>query len=204
MADSLSLGVVILAAGASSRMGQPKMLLPWRGTTILGHLISIWNELGASQIGVVINPEYQPLKAELERLAIPSENWIPNPNAKEGMFNSIQAAAHWPGWNPDITHFVIVLGDQPHLTEELLSSLLEFTSLNSTFICQPSYGLKGRHPVLFPKDLFLSLSQSVGPTLKDFLNLHRTLIRLYEWDDQALDFDIDTPEAYERARQVYE
>ena len=40
------LGVVILGAGASARMGEPKLLLPWRGTTVIGHLISQWRELG--------------------------------------------------------------------------------------------------------------------------------------------------------------
>jgi molybdenum cofactor cytidylyltransferase len=203
MADSLSLGVVILAAGASLRMGQPKLLLPWRNATILGHLINTWQKIGAAQIGVVINPEQQAIQAELERLAVPRENWIPNSNAKEGMFNSIQAAARWPGWNPALTHFAIVLGDQPHLTEELLSSLLKFTNRNSTFICQPSYGLKGRHPVLFPKDLFLSLSQSDGPTLKHFLDAHRPQVRLLEWMDEYLSLNIDTPEDYERARQLF-
>ena len=48
--------VVILAAGASSRMGRPKLLLPWRGTTVVGHLISQWRELGAAQIAIVVQP----------------------------------------------------------------------------------------------------------------------------------------------------
>ncbi len=47
-------GVIILGAGASSRMGTPKLLLPWRDTTIIGHLISQWRELGAAQIAVVL------------------------------------------------------------------------------------------------------------------------------------------------------
>jgi molybdenum cofactor cytidylyltransferase len=204
MAHALSLGVVILAAGASSRMGQPKMLLPWRSTTILGHLIRIWNELRASQIGVVLNPEHQAIPTELERLAVPRESWIPSSNAKEGMFSSIQAAARWPGWNPDLTHFAIVLGDQPHLPERLLSALVEFASQNPTFICQPSYGFKGRHPVLFPKDLFLSLSQSNGPTLKHFLDAHRPQVRLLNSDDQYLSLNIDTPEDYARAKRLFE
>ena len=43
-------GVIILGAGASSRMGRPKLLLPWRGTTVIGHIIYQWRELGAAQI----------------------------------------------------------------------------------------------------------------------------------------------------------
>ena len=46
----MKLGVVILAAGASSRMGRPKLLLPWSGTTVIGHLLNQWRALGASPI----------------------------------------------------------------------------------------------------------------------------------------------------------
>ncbi len=50
------LGVVILGAGASSRMGRPKLLLPWGATTIVGHLLEQWQTLGAAQIAVVRRP----------------------------------------------------------------------------------------------------------------------------------------------------
>ena len=43
-----NLGVVILGAGASSRMGRPKLLLPWRDTTVIGQIIRQWRELGAA------------------------------------------------------------------------------------------------------------------------------------------------------------
>ena len=39
-------GVVILAAGASSRMGKPKLVLPWGKTSVLGHLIEQWKQAG--------------------------------------------------------------------------------------------------------------------------------------------------------------
>ena len=51
--DSVALGVVFLGAGASARMGRPKLLLPWGGTSILGHLIGQWRALAAEQIAVV-------------------------------------------------------------------------------------------------------------------------------------------------------
>jgi molybdenum cofactor cytidylyltransferase len=49
-AASLALGAVILAAGRSTRMGQPKLLLPWGKTSVLGHLIGQWQSAGAGQI----------------------------------------------------------------------------------------------------------------------------------------------------------
>src|SRR5262245_22414275 len=65
---SPNFGVVILAAGASSRMRQPKLLLPWGGTTVLGHLLGQWKALHARQIAVVCAVEGEAVVAELDRL----------------------------------------------------------------------------------------------------------------------------------------
>jgi len=54
---------VLLAAGASSRMGRPKLLLPWGATSILGHHIHEWTQLGAAQTAVVLAAGNQPLNA---------------------------------------------------------------------------------------------------------------------------------------------
>src|SRR5208283_4064841 len=78
-------GVVILGAGASSRMGQPKLLLPWRDTTVLGAILRQWRELGAAQIAVVHRPNDAPLAAELGRLDFPAHDRIENPQPERGM-----------------------------------------------------------------------------------------------------------------------
>ena len=93
-----ALGVVILGAGASSRMGRPKLLLPWRGTTVIGAILRQWRELGAAQIAVVLRPGDAPLAAELDRLDFPRADRIENPQPERGMFSSIVCAANWPGW----------------------------------------------------------------------------------------------------------
>src|SRR5262245_17336610 len=110
------LGVVILGAGASTRMGQPKLVLPWRSTTILGHLIGQWQSLGAEQITVVCPPAPHPVHEELDRLAFPIDSRILNPSPEDGMFSSIQCAARWPKWATAISHIAILLGDQPQIT----------------------------------------------------------------------------------------
>jgi len=53
--SSAFVGALILGAGKSARMGRPKLLLPWHGTTILGHLIQQWKRLSVEQIAVVEN-----------------------------------------------------------------------------------------------------------------------------------------------------
>src|SRR5437867_7662013 len=96
-------GVVVLAAGASSRMGKPKMLLPWGKTSVLGHLIEQWESEQAAQIAVVCVAADQSIEDELNRLGFPQADRIPNPTPERGMFSSIQCAARWSGWRPNLT-----------------------------------------------------------------------------------------------------
>jgi molybdenum cofactor cytidylyltransferase len=195
-----ALGVVILGAGASSRMGRPKLLLPWRDTTVIGYLLKQWRELGAAQIGIVLRPQDASLAAELDRLGLPRAYRIENPQPERGMFSSILCAAVWPGWKDEIATWAIVLGDQPHLRPETLRQLLEFHFANADAVCQLEFDGHARHPVLLPRRAFKELKVSQAETLKDFLK--RTSVRCLRcsMDDPGLALDLDTPEDYQRAQ----
>jgi len=192
-------GVVILGAGASSRMGRPKLLLPWKDTTIVGHLIRQWRELGAGQIAVVHRPDDTPLFSELDRLDFPAQDRIANPQPERGMFSSIVCAADWSGWRSEIGAWAIVLGDQPHLHLETLRQLLQFHFANADAVCQLEFDGHARHPVLLPRRAFKELKVSQAETLKDFLK--RTSVRSVQCsvDEPGLALDMDTPEDYKRA-----
>jgi molybdenum cofactor cytidylyltransferase len=199
----LDFGVVILAAGASSRMGKPKLLLPWGGTSVLGHLIGQWKALRAGQIAAVWATADQAVSAELDRLDFPRANRVVNPAPACGMFSSIQCAARWGGWNAELTHWAIVLGDQPHLRPDTLQDLLDFAGAHSNQVCQPSRRGRPRHPVLAPKTVFMELKESRAETLKEFLQPLPSGAVLCELDDPGLDFDVDTPADYERALRLF-
>ena len=192
--------VVILGAGASSRMGRPKLLLPWRDTTVIGHLLKQWRELGAVQIAVVHRLNDASLAAELDRLGFPRADRIENPHPERGMFSSILCAAGWPGWKDEIATWAIVLGDQPHLRPETLRQLLEFHGANADAVCQLEFDGHARHPVLLPRRAFKELKVSPAGTLKDFLK--RTSVRCLRCsvDEPGLALDMDTPEDYQRAQ----
>src|SRR5205823_9731144 len=143
----LDFGVVILAAGASSRMGKPKLLLPWGVTSVLGHLIGQWKAMRAGQIATVWASGDQAVSAELDRLDFPRVHRVVNPTPERGMFSSIQCAARWGGWNAELTHWTIALGDQPHLRPDTLRALLHFAGAQSNQVCQPSPRGRPRHPV---------------------------------------------------------
>lgn len=190
---------VILAAGASSRMGRPKMLLPWGETTVIGHLIAQWRNTGATQIAVVCAEENHAVDEELNRIGFACEQRIVNPEPALGMFSSIQCAARWAGWRPGLTHWTIVLGDQPHLTNETLHAATRFAAQHPHDICQPARNGRPRHPIFLPGETFRKLACTDGNTMKEFLQAHAPQVRLLESDDAGLDIDLDTPADYERA-----
>jgi molybdenum cofactor cytidylyltransferase len=198
----LPLGVVILAAGASSRMGRPKLLLPWQDSTVIGHIIRQWQELNALQIVVVHRPKDVPLFAELDRLNFLRQNRVENPNAERGMFSSILCAANWRGWSSEITSKVIVLGDQPHLRSDRLRALAEFHFQHPEAVCQPFFGGRERHPVCLPRRAFEELKTTPTETLKDFLKHISCPVVQYPMDDAGLALDMDTPEDYIRLQNL--
>jgi molybdenum cofactor cytidylyltransferase len=193
-----TLGVIILGAGASSRMGRPKLLLPWGKTSVVGHLVGQWQALGAGQIAVVHRPNDAPLDAELNRLNFPAHDRIENPQPERDMLSSIICAANWNGWKKEISSWAVVLGDQPQLKLETLRTVVEFSAQRPDAICQPEFCGHARHPVILPRKAFDDLKNSGAATLKDFLNLVRLPRVQCVVTDAGLSLDMDTPDDYKR------
>ena len=217
-----TLGVVILGAGASSRMGRPKLLLPWRDTTVIGAILRQWCELGAGQIAVVHRPNDEKLVEEIKRAEgrtgspLPavaqtndsahgvtrptnvSTHFIVNPKPELGMFSSIVCAANWPGWKTEISNWVIALGDQPHLNSDTLRQFLVFHSAHAGAICQPEFDGHMRHPVILQRAAFAELKSTTAATLKDFLKQIPVPRVQCAVTDAGLALDMDTPDDYKR------
>jgi molybdenum cofactor cytidylyltransferase len=181
-------------------MGQPKLLLPWGKCSILGYLIEQWQNLGAKQIAVVCSPNDSEMKAELNRLNLPQSSRVFNPNPERGMFSSIQCASAWEGWQPVLTHWAIVLGDQPHLKPETLQTIIDFSAANPGKVCQPRKDGHRYHPVVLPKNAFEKLRSSTAANLKDFLASCEAAY--CQVNDGGLEVDIDRPEDYQKARNL--
>jgi len=193
---SFAVGVIILAAGRSSRMGRPKLLLSWGKTSVLGHLIKQWRTLSAKQIAVVCALSDLAIQAEFDRLGFAEKNRIINLSPERGMFSSIQCAAQWPGWQAALTHWAIVLGDQPHLRPQTLRQVLDFSAAHPAKVCQPAHRGHGRHPVLLPRTIFRQLADTTATTLKQFLAAQPQEAAFCEVDDPGVEVDIDRPEDY--------
>ena len=198
----MKLGVVLLAAGASSRMGRPKLLLPWQGTTVLGHLLDQWAMLEPAFLAVVCAADNTALHTGLDHLNFPAAQRILNVHPELGMFSSVQIASAWPHWPANLTHIAVALGDQPQVRLETLRQHRQFAATHPDAVTQPARAGRGRHPVYLPTSLFAAIASTTAEHLKQFLFTSGTRIELWESEDAGLDLDLDIPADYERALRL--
>ena len=194
---------MILAAGKSTRMGRPKLLLPWNESTIIGHLIALYQTINFVQLAIVCYKDDYTLIEELDRLRFPSDARIFNPESTPDMFSSVVCGIRWKGWRENITHFAIVLGDQPQVKASTIRSLMDFARDHPRNICQPRAGERNGHPVILPRTLTPEVSSGRYLHLKDVINVNSGLVRTLQTEDLGVNDDIDTPAEYLEAKSRY-
>ncbi|MFO1475711.1 MAG: nucleotidyltransferase family protein [Verrucomicrobiota bacterium] len=191
-------GTVLLAAGSSTRMGRAKALLPWGGSTVLGHAVATWRAAGVSQLAIVIAAGAADISAELDRLDVPASARIENPAPGGGMWSSVQTAADWTGWNPALTHWMLALLDQPLVRTTTLRALMDAACGEPNLVWQPEFSGRRCHPVVLPRREFLALRRTKAATLREFLEDRVERRAVMPTDDAGVSMDMDTPADYER------
>lgn len=184
------IAAIILAAGQSKRMGQPKMSLPWGETTVLGHVIATHKAAGVEDIVVVTGS----FREEVERLVGDLARTVFNPaHARGEMLSSVQAGLR----STSAEAALIVLGDQPQVPERSVRQIIRAHIETGASILVPSYRLQRGHPWLVTKTHRTEILQMESPaTLRDFLNRHANHIHYVELDDSSILQDLDTPKDY--------
>ncbi|MFK9090753.1 NTP transferase domain-containing protein [Bacillus salipaludis] len=150
----------MLAAGFSTRMGKPKLLLPYKGKSLLRHVIDECLKSHVEGIIVVVNPNIKNLVNEARSIEGVSKI-ILNDQSDDGMSTSVKLGLHSL---PETAQSVIfLLGDQPLMSSSEINTIIEDHHRNPNFsIIQAKYqGVKG-HPVLFKKDMFPHLLEISG------------------------------------------
>jgi molybdenum cofactor cytidylyltransferase len=204
------IAAVLLAAGESRRMGQPKMVMPWGATTVLGKVVSIFSAGLSSKLDRQIDPEpeiiivtggaHTLVEAEVARLAKQYPIMLVyNPNyALGGMVSSIQAGLMALG--PGIIAALIGLGDQPQVREKTVSQICTAFEQTGSPIVIPSFQNRRGHPWLAAKPLWpelIALPSSTNP--RQFLDAHAAQIEYVPADESILQ-DLDTQEDYNSQR----
>jgi molybdenum cofactor cytidylyltransferase len=197
-----NISAIILAAGRSQRMGQPKMLLPWRDTTVLGQVVMTFSKAGIADINIVTGGDKDKVEAEVVRLAggLPVHA-VYNPSFEQGkMMSSIQAGL---SVLPSGCKAVLVgLGDQPQVEEKTLKDILSSYEKTGAKIIVPSCENRRGHPVLIDASHWSEL-QIFDPqsSLRDFMNMHQNEICYVEANASVLQ-DLDTPQDFQRYQQT--
>jgi molybdenum cofactor cytidylyltransferase len=190
------ISAIILAAGESKRMGQAKMLLPWKKSTVLQTIISTVQAAGVGDILVITGGA----RRQVEALVQAPARTVFNPEYAQGeMLSSLQAGL--AAQRAEARAALIVLGDQPQVKERSVRRILEEYELTSQPIIVPSYHRRRGHPWLVARGLWAEILQMRTPeTPREFLNRHQNDIHYIELDTASILQDLDTPEDYLKSR----
>ena len=191
---------VLLAAGESSRMGRPKPLLPWRGTTLVEYQMNSLLRGGCDQV-IVVTGKYD---AEMVPLLDGRTGVIRayNPDYAQGKATSVRAGICEV---PDGVHSIVLLAvDQPRPAWVIERVLKVHTDFGAE-VTSPGYDGHGGHPLVFDSSMRSELAavteegEGVRAIFKrPDLNHHRI-----EFESAIVRLDINTPEAYEKALSTY-
>ena len=196
------ISAIILAAGESKRMGQPKMLLKWGKTTVLEYVISVFANAGVEDIIVVTGAA----RDEVEKIVAIAQASCPvrcvfNEGFVGGeMLSSIQCGLRDLA-EKGVGAALIALGDQPQVGEGSARRVCELFKETGSPLVVPSYHMRRGHPWLVEKSLWGEILAMRAPqTPRDFLSARADQIKYVEVEDEGILADLDTPEQY-RARK---
>jgi len=195
--DYARVTAIILAAGLSSRMGNPKMLLEWKGKTVLDTVLHTVTQSKVSNTILV----YGAFSTEILKIAgkYPVEA-VFNPGYTNGsMLLSLQTGLI--AIKESMDGIMIILGDQPVLKASTIDQVISDFQRTRMKVVIPSYAMRRGHPWLIDQSLVKEILNLEEPgTLRDFLGNHQSDIFYTEVDDPNILADMDTPEDYQNLR----
>lgn len=189
------ISAILLAAGESRRMGQPKQLLAWQGKTLLLHILETLLGSDADEVILVLGHEADRIRESLPPLPI---TITINPDYRQGMASSLRRGLL--AMDPGSEAFLLCLADQPGIGPEIMNTVIRaFRQADPRRgIVRPVYRGRRGHPVLigvqYLKEALRLLEGDVGA--RQILLNHPEDILDVEMEGDVVLKDIDTPEEY--------
>jgi len=178
---------VILAAGASHRLGRPKQLLPWQGKTLLEHASATLQSVFADRVMVVLGADAELIAASVE---LGDATTVINHDWQQGMSASIRLGL--TALPPSAAAALLVLCDQPLITSSHYQNLLQSWQANPEQIIASQYHGDLGVPALFPRAFFSALQNLTGDRgAKPLLREHAQQVQAIGLDQAELDIDTD-------------
>ncbi|HTT57461.1 MAG TPA: nucleotidyltransferase family protein [Opitutaceae bacterium] len=193
MADPLRFGAVILAAGASTRMGTPKQLLPIGGTSLLRRVVDAVLASPAWPVVIVLGAHAELIRPQVVRLPV---LLVDNASWEEGLTSSIRAGIGvLESFSLALDAALLVLGDQPGLSPGALRRLVATHGQSGESIVAAHYGGHPGPPALFARSHFPELLELRGlGGARPLLARHADRVATVDLPELAV--DLDTPEDY--------
>jgi CTP:molybdopterin cytidylyltransferase MocA len=193
MADTRNINGIVLAAGASSRMGEPKALLQVDGATFLERAVHLLREAGCKYVIAVVTDDLW-----IERLADVSGAAVIINDADDA--EQIDSLRLGIANLPDDTDAVAVLPvDFPRISVETVKRLVAEASRSDAPILNPAYNGVAGHPVIFASRLFPELlAPDLPEGARTVIDAHATEAHVIDVDDPGVTIDVDTPGDYQK------
>ncbi len=189
---------IVLAAGGSERMGEPKQLLPIDGQPMVRRVVDVVCGAGLDQVVVVTGAYAGQVSQALVGLPV---EFVTNEAWPEGMSASLRRGLG--ALRPEIQASIIVLADQPTLTSDVLSALVARYRATGAPIVAPVWQGRRGNPVLFDRRLFAALLAVEGDQGgRVLLTRYAAQVEQVEVDGAAVLFDVDTLQDYEEAQKL--
>lgn len=180
-------GIVLLAAGASTRLGQPKQLLAYKGRTLIQHMIHLVSDFQETEIRVVLGANFDEI---IDHIDITGEKVLFNEDWENGLSTSIKRGLLDLTSNfPDIAGVMFVLCDQPFVNNELLQKVFEAFEKEKQIAACFYDGILGT-PAMFDKSFFeeiLALKGDKGAGM--IIKQHRDITTIIPFEDGSKDID---------------
>lgn len=200
--DFKNLPVIILAAGDSKRMGEPKGLLNYRGKPFLVHQVERLLEIGFSEIIVVLGKDYK-----LYHEKVPELNGVEftvNPATERGQFSSIQCGMQKIKSSMAAGVFIFPI-DVPCSDEEVWEELANALSSSNIAVTIPEFQGKKGHPVLISREFMQHLIACEFDTRLDFeiykqIDLKKA--KIISVNDRNITRNLNTPEDWKEYEEI--
>ncbi len=195
---------VILAAGASTRLGRPKQLILLNGEALLHRTARLAIEAGCSPIFVVLGFEADRMRGQLDGLPV---EIVINPQWEEGMGSSLRSGiTALCQTRPESGGVLVLVCDQPRLSRDHLRDLLNRHQANrpnrGIAITASAYGGRSGVPAVFSASLYPELLASAGDQgARNVILSHAAEVESVSWPEGEMDLDL--PEDFDRITRKF-
>jgi molybdenum cofactor cytidylyltransferase len=182
-------GIILLAAGSSSRLGRAKQLIGFQGKTLIQKAIDEANKSRADCLVVVLGANAELIQTGFDYSSNP---FIVNPDWQQGMSSSMQAGLRFLMEKEVIDHVVLMLCDQPFVDASLLDELITTKETSGKGIVAAAYSSTLGVPALFDRRYFEELLQLTGSEgAKKVIFKHQAEVRALDFPLGAVDLDTE-------------